>query len=171
MYYYVKVTAIVDKVVGGSYTMYRYESPIKTILGLKYKIPKELKEEILKWAENKFNEVSIKFDEIVIEKFTHSYQGLSWMKDEEGKEWTEDMLNTYELSRKEYEEYEKTVEAQKEYLTNYRIPQIITDIKYCRDLTEELDMLDSQEYLSFLDTLNRLSIDQDRPDTIKGKES
>lgn len=158
MYYFIKVTAIADEVVGGSYIAYKYESPIKTILGLKYKIPKELKEEILKWAESEFNKNDIKFDNIVIEEFTHSHQGLSWIKDK-GEEWTEDMTKTYELSKKECEEYGKTVEAQKEYLINYRIPQIITGIKECRNLTEQLDMLDSQEYLSFLDTLNKLSID------------
>lgn len=162
MYYYVKVTAIVDKVVGGSYTMYRYESPIKTVLGFRHIIPKELKEEILKWAENKFNEVNTKFDEIIIEKFAHSYQGLSWMRDEDGREWTEDMAKTYELSKRECEEYEKTVEAQKEYLINYRIPQIITGIKECRELAEELNVLDTQDYLDFLDFLNEASIDQDR---------
>ena len=67
-------------------------------------------------------------------------------------------------------ERELTEYRQKEFLLNYRIPRIIRNIKECRDLAEKLNMLDSQEYLDFLDTINELSIDQDRPDTIKGKE-
>ena len=170
MYYYVKVTAIVGKVTGGSYTVYKYESPIKTVLGYKNIIPKELKEEILKWAEAKFKEFSIKFDEIVIEKFTHSYKGLDWME-QEGEELSEEMLKVYELSKKECSEYQETVEGQKEWLIDFEMPRVLFDIKDCKRLAEELEMLDTQEYLSFLDTINELSIDQDRPDTIKGKES
>lgn len=51
-----------------------------------------------------------------------------------------------------------------------RIVEVIKGIEYIRDYAENNNLLDSQEYLSFLDTLNKLSIDQDRPDTIKGKE-
>lgn len=52
-----------------------------------------------------------------------------------------------------------------------RITNNINDILAIRKIAEENNLLDSQEYISFLDTLNQLSIDQDRPDTIKGKES
>ena len=158
MYYYVKVTAIADKVTIGSYITYKYESPIGTISGYKNIMPRELKDEILKWAEDRFNELGFKFEEIVIEDFNHSHIGITWMEDR-GEKISEDMLKIYELSKKECAEYEKTIEGQKEYLLNLKIPSTIRDIKHCRELAEELKMLDTQEYLSFLDTINELSID------------
>ena len=170
MHYYFKVIAIVDEIVGGSYTMYAYESSIKTVSGFKHRMPKELKEEILKWAENKFNETNIKFDKIVIEEFTHTYQGIDWMENR-GVKLSEDMLEMYEISKKECSEYEATIEGQKEFLINIRIPHLVFDIKDCRDLAEKLNMLDSQEYLNFLDELNKLSIDQDRPNTTEKGEN
>ena len=39
---------------------------------------------------------------------------------------------------------------------------MIEDIKNIRDITEKYNSLDNQDYLNFLDTLNELSIDQDR---------
>lgn len=38
----------------------------------------------------------------------------------------------------------------------------ISNIELIRDMAEQFKMLDSQEYLNFLDTLNALSLDQDR---------
>lgn len=46
-----------------------------------------------------------------------------------------------------------------------RIINSINDILAIRKMAEENNLLDSQEYISFLDTLNQLSIDQDRPDS------
>lgn len=40
--------------------------------------------------------------------------------------------------------------------------KIIQDVKEIRNLTEKYNSLDNQDYLNFLDTLNELSIDQDR---------
>lgn len=48
---------------------------------------------------------------------------------------------------------------------------VIQEIERIRKEAEENNLLDTQEYLDFLDKLNWLSTDQDRPDTIKGKES
>lgn len=48
--------------------------------------------------------------------------------------------------------------------------RIIKEIEDIRNFAEKNNLLDTQEYLDFLDTLNELSLDQDRPDTIKGKE-
>lgn len=38
----------------------------------------------------------------------------------------------------------------------------ISTIELIRDMSETYGMLDSQEYLNFLDKLNSLSLDQDR---------
>ena len=170
MYYYVKVRAIVNNTFGGSYTIYKYESPIKTTyMTTTFNIPEELRNEILDWAVDKFNEVDIKFERIAIETCVHSYAGIDWMEDN-GEKISEDMDRIRELSKKEVEEYSESIKGQKDYTLNWLIPRIIEDIKKCRNLAEELNILDTQGYLNFLDTLNELSLDQDRPDTIKGKE-
>lgn len=38
----------------------------------------------------------------------------------------------------------------------------ISNIELIRNMSETFNMLDSQEYLNFLDKLNELSLDQDR---------
>lgn len=164
MLYYVKVTAIVNEIMEGSFTTYNYESSIKTTLGHKHWIPKELKIEILEWAKNKFNETNIKFDNIVIEEFTYSHQGIIWMQDR-GIQISEDMNKIYEISKKEYQEYQNSKEGRLEYLINMTIPRVVQDIKNVIQEFSELEMLDSQEYLNFMDVINQLSIDQDRPDS------
>lgn len=50
---------------------------------------------------------------------------------------------------------------------NKQIETVINQIQNIRDYAEEHNLLDSQEYLDFLDTLNQLSIDQDRAPTQK----
>lgn len=118
MYYYVKVRAIINDTLGGSYTMYKYESPIKTPNNIyKFHIPEELRTEILNWAEAKFNEVDIKFEKIVLEECTQSYIGILWMEDK-GVEITEDMNKIRELSKKECREYRESPEGEKEYTLN-----------------------------------------------------
>lgn len=46
-----------------------------------------------------------------------------------------------------------------------RIINTINEILSIRRIAEDFDYLDTQEYISFLDSLNKLSIDQDRPDS------
>lgn len=46
-----------------------------------------------------------------------------------------------------------------------RIINTINEILSIRRIAEDFGYLDTQEYISFLDSLNKLSIDQDRPDS------
>ena len=161
MYYYVKVRAVSNGIARTSASGY-FNSNIKSAALIKIK--EELKEEALNRGKELLEEKE-GYDSIIIECLMPAYLHLQ----------SETYLSEYEesilkIAKKEYILYTASEEGQREFLVCSTMPQVISDINNIRRDSERLGLLDSQEYLNFLDTINKLSIDQDRQDTIKGKE-
>lgn len=150
MYYYVKVATIRNHMVMSGFETYKYQSDTKCGSIIR----NELTQEVLQWAKELYNENKIIYNDIIIETIIPSY-----LKLQAKENLSEEERNILEISKKEVEDYNNSYESKKEDLLEIRIPWIIDYIKQIRNTAEQLNLLDSQEYLSFLDTLNKLSID------------
>lgn len=149
---------------------YEFKSEINTLFPKNQsEKSKKLQEEIQQYLDKK-NPNTI----VVIEEIEALYDAHFILKYKEY--FREDSLFIKKLdylfkeSEDELRKYKESIEYDQDYSINLML-ETIPLIKKIRFDAERYNLLDNQEYLSFLDTLNRLSIDQDRPDTIKGKES
>jgi len=140
MLYSVELFPIINNQIINSYRMYDYRSELHD--------NDELVKEILETFKDKFGNfvvANICFSCDAIEKNN--------VKDE--------YKDLYEESLKEKEEYLNSKEVKQKILKGkYKIT--VEEIKNLIEESKETEMLDTQEFLDFLDSLNQLSLDPDR---------
>lgn len=155
MFYVTRLHAISNGKIIASYTGY-FSSKIKSLLHV---LPEELKQEALAFGKDKFDQSEIldTYDSIIIERIDHYYLHCSSIYNN-----FETKKDIEEISKKEYEEYSESKEGKIELLKTFYMSVVINDLKRIRKQAEELKLLDDQDYLNFLDSINELSIDQDR---------
>lgn len=148
MHYYVKMKLIKNNLgIGPSIIVYNYES----------KNTEDLVNEIVEFYTNKIKESFTDFDYILIERLDFSYKGLEL----ENKEIPEEYKELYETSKNE----EKELLESKEYKINVlkrNMNKAIEVLESIRKEAEELEILDTQEFLDYQDKLNKFSLDPDR---------
>lgn len=144
MNYTVTIQEIKDHMFTQTYKIWDYESKIIAI-----NLTKELAEEIIASLEDK---------NCVIKDIKASHLAL---EQEFKNEIPKEFQDLYKKSKTAWE----NEEAQK-VITNQYLKQgynhALNEIRFLRNQAEKLNLLDSQDYLDFLDNLNSLSIDQDR---------
>ena len=152
MIYGVEIIAVKDDTVQGKYKTYNYTSDL-----IIYKEQKEL----IKEAIEHFKKVFDNYDYLVINKLDPVYYHLLWDFVDNNKEVPEEYRKLFEQSKKEVEDFRNSEEGKKITLFTM-MKHTIEEINLCRKDAEELNLLDSQEFLNFLDELNKLSLDPDR---------
>lgn len=147
MKYSVKIVSIKDNELSKILKVYDFVSNINYIYSNPVK-KQELIKQALDQYKNKFNE----YDNIAVEYIYPTAIAI----EKEFKEIpeSEDIKNLYEESLKEIKEYQATEEFAKESLIN-NMTSTISIIQAIREKAKELNMLDSQEFLNFLDELNK----------------
>ena len=160
MKYYVKVQGIKDEIVKPKYTTFSYESNIEdTRPHGHHKEAKKLRKEIIEYFKN--NEFFDGCDYIVIEQVAPSYLGLEWEYLDKGKELSDELYKLYKESKKESNLLSNKDSERRKYLI-YTMEYIINDLEYIKNEAISLNMLDSQEFINYQDTLNKYSLDPDR---------
>ena len=161
MKYYVKIQGIRDEIVGPKYTTFSYESNIEDTRPYRHhKEANDLRKEIIEHFKNKsefFNEC----DYVVIEQIVPSHLGIQWEYLDKGKELSDELYELYEESKKECDLLSNKDSERRKYLIS-TMEDIINELKYIRDEAISLNMLDSQEFINYQDTLNKYSLDPDR---------
>lgn len=153
VYYTVVITGTKDNLIGPERKFYDFESEI-----VNAKQPsKELIAEIVEKYKDEFKDC----DFITVRSITTTPAALN---SDFGKNIPEQYKELYEKSIKAWEDAKQEVESQ---LIEIYYEQALNSIKKLRISAASLNLLDSQAYLNFLDELNKLSIDQDRPDNKK----
>lgn len=161
MLYYVLLNNVVNGWNTQSYIKYDYESKI-VCTPLYNKEGRELlKEEVINQASknNCFDEK----EDISVSEIVPSYYKIS--QDRQNGLWPDKKTQELaDISYKEIQEMRDSIEYKKDNFI-LALSSQINNLELLRKEAEELNMLDTQEYLNFLDTINKLSIDQDRPDS------
>lgn len=138
--------AIVDQ------DIFNYKSE-KVVINLN----KELLNEIISSLKN--NERFKDCDYLVVKEFNAAHKLI---ENRYAQDIPESLKETYTESKVLWDNVQNEVRIQ--HLKNYYL-QLIKEVEFIREQSEKLNLLDSQEYLNFLDSLNKLSIDQDRDDS------
>lgn len=149
--YGVKLIGIKNNRVAVNYTTYKYESDIIDISPIDNN---SLIEEIIQFYKD--SKMFKDCNSINIELIYPSHQLIQLNNKEEA------FKELYEASINIWDKVKTKTDIQYQ---NRLYKTIIDNILFIRDKTKELNLLDSQDYLNFLDTLNKLSIDQDRDDS------
>lgn len=153
MKYSVELFAVKNNEIINRFKVYDYESDKIYLISTQNK--QELIDEII----NKFKETLKDFDNLIVNRLGPSYQILA--QDYERKKLPEEYKELFEQSKKECEEYQKSEEGQKELL-KYYMQRSLNEIQEIKDYAVKINFIDSQEFLDFMDELNKLSIDPDR---------
>jgi len=113
--------------------------------------------EAVNFYTEKIKEQFSDFDSLIIEAINLSYKGIQ----NEFKEIPEQYKELFETSQKEKQEILDSKEYKIEVLKN-NMNNIKQFLGIVRKEAEELEMLDSQEFLEYQDVLNKYSLDPDR---------
>ena len=155
MYYYIKMKIVKDsQCLGQSIIVFDYKSEIKSLEPYNNK---ELINEAVNFYTEKIKEQFSDFDSLIIEAINLSCRGIQ----NEFKEIPEQYKELFETSQKEKQEILDSKEYKIEVLKN-NMNNIKQFLGIVRKEAEELEMLDSQEFLEYQDVLNKYSLDPDR---------
>lgn len=146
-----EIIGLKDKAVKISKTFDSYYSEIISVNPEKNEA---LIEEIIKFCKDTIEEFN-QCDYIYISQINPTYTWILQKYPSEAK----DAKRYYDESMELWNKHKEECEVQELILAAERT---LVYIKFLRDKFEEKGLLDSQNYLNFLDELNKLSIDQDR---------
>lgn len=150
--YGLRILGLKDNLIIADQDIFNYKSE-KVVINLN----KELLNEIISTLKN--HERFKDCDYLVVNEFNTAHKLI---ENRYAQDIPESLKDTYEESKELWNKVQNEVNILQ--LKNYYL-QLIKEIEFVKKQSENLNLLDSQEYLNFLDYLNKLSLDQDRNDS------
>lgn len=147
-----------------------FESKIKTLFPEnESRKSKELRKEIIQQLKEKYPKLNIVIEKIDVPyRAEFLYKLKSYFRDNDSEVKRIDYI--IKKSEEQLEQYEKSEEYDQDYTINEML-EILPTLRRLRWESEKYHLLDNQDFLFYMDELNKLSIDQDRPDTIEKGEN
>lgn len=113
-------------------------------------------DDLVEYAKSK---IESEFDNVFVDNVKPAYEGIA--ETHKDKEIPKELQSIYSISKQEWEKYYASMEYKKSILCN-DMKRTLQHLAEIRKKAEEIEILDSQEFLDYQDELNKLSLDPDR---------